>query len=313
MSTQEERFAQIAAAIREKDGTTDPIKALDFAARILAIPTGGGASDFAIPLIVTVDPGATVAATHGETTITATSGADGTAILILTAPGVWNVTAALGDKEKTAQVEVAEGYDVKISLASRLPGGYVEVEYIASSGVQWIDSGYIPNGQTEIECKFFPLTTDTNASFAVFGQRADNGSLATLFYKAPNYIANYNSGYPQFSAETVPFVNMEVECRYGGYSCTLFAGGKNFEIPLGNQSFQGACTLGLFTCHQPSMNILPASIRMYLCNIYANGTIPVRNFVPCINPSGAVGLFDLVESKFYANAGTGTFIAGPAV
>lgn len=42
MSTQEERFAQIAAAIREKDGTTAPIKALDFAARIRAISTQGG-------------------------------------------------------------------------------------------------------------------------------------------------------------------------------------------------------------------------------------------------------------------------------
>ncbi len=46
MSTQEERFAQIAAAIREKDGTTAPIKALDFAARIRAISTqGGGGTD----------------------------------------------------------------------------------------------------------------------------------------------------------------------------------------------------------------------------------------------------------------------------
>lgn len=42
MSTQEERFAQIAAAIREKDGTTAPIKALDFAERIRAISTQGG-------------------------------------------------------------------------------------------------------------------------------------------------------------------------------------------------------------------------------------------------------------------------------
>jgi len=42
LSTQEERFAQIAAAIREKDGSTGPIKALDFAARIRAIQAGGG-------------------------------------------------------------------------------------------------------------------------------------------------------------------------------------------------------------------------------------------------------------------------------
>lgn len=50
MSTQEERFAQIAAAIREKDGTTAPIKALDFAARIRAISTqGGGGGGLRLP------------------------------------------------------------------------------------------------------------------------------------------------------------------------------------------------------------------------------------------------------------------------
>lgn len=56
MSTQEERFAQIAAAIREKDGTTAPIKALDFAARILAIPTTGGGGGDGITVLDDPDP-----------------------------------------------------------------------------------------------------------------------------------------------------------------------------------------------------------------------------------------------------------------
>lgn len=41
MSIQENRFTDIANAIRRKDGTTAPIKALDFAERILALPEGG--------------------------------------------------------------------------------------------------------------------------------------------------------------------------------------------------------------------------------------------------------------------------------
>ena len=42
MSIQENRFADIANAIREKDGTTAPIKALDFAERIRSLSAGGG-------------------------------------------------------------------------------------------------------------------------------------------------------------------------------------------------------------------------------------------------------------------------------
>lgn len=36
-------------------------------------------------------------------------------------------------------------------------------------------------------------------------------------------------------------------------------------------------------------------------------------FVPCISPSGAVGLYDLMSDEFYGNAGSGAFTAGPSV
>lgn len=46
MSYQEDRFLEIANAIRAKDGTTAPIKATDFAERIEDIPSGGGGEDW---------------------------------------------------------------------------------------------------------------------------------------------------------------------------------------------------------------------------------------------------------------------------
>ena len=52
--------------------------------------------------------------------------------------------------------------------------------------------------------------------------------------------------------------------------------------------------------------------RVYGFKIYKNGTL-VRDFIPCKNASGAVGLWDRVHSVFYANAGTGAFIAGPEI
>ena len=45
MSYQEDRLLEIADAIREKDGSSAPIKAIDFAERILAIEGGGGGGD----------------------------------------------------------------------------------------------------------------------------------------------------------------------------------------------------------------------------------------------------------------------------
>ena len=45
MSVQEEKLKAIADAIREKKGTTAPIKASDFASEILSIESGGGAEN----------------------------------------------------------------------------------------------------------------------------------------------------------------------------------------------------------------------------------------------------------------------------
>lgn len=50
--------------------------------------------------------------------------------------------------------------------------------------------------------------------------------------------------------------------------------------------------------------------KVYGCKIYDNGML-VRDFIPCKNASGAVGMWDDVNNTFYSNAGSGTFTAGP--
>ena len=45
MSIQEEKLKAIADAIREKKGTTEPIKASDFASEILSIESSGGGEE----------------------------------------------------------------------------------------------------------------------------------------------------------------------------------------------------------------------------------------------------------------------------
>ena len=51
---------------------------------------------------------------------------------------------------------------------------------------------------------------------------------------------------------------------------------------------------------------------MYGCKIYSNDVL-VRDFIPCKNASGVVGMWDDVNDTFYSNAGSGTFTAGPEV
>lgn len=54
------------------------------------------------------------------------------------------------------------------------------------------------------------------------------------------------------------------------------------------------------------------SMRLYSFELYDNGQIK-RNFIPCKNSSGTIGLYDTINNKFFTNKGTGTFKAGPEV
>ena len=60
------------------------------------------------------------------------------------------------------------------------------------------------------------------------------------------------------------------------------------------------------------INDMGGEVRCYSCQIYDNGTL-IRDFAPCVNPQGEVGLYDKVNKRFYRNEGTGLFRAGPSI
>lgn len=52
---------------------------------------------------------------------------------------------------------------------------------------------------------------------------------------------------------------------------------------------------------------------LYRCSIWNNNT-PIRDFVPCYRKSdGVIGLYDVIERKYYPCQGTGTFGGGQEV
>ena len=57
----------------------------------------------------------------------------------------------------------------------------------------------------------------------------------------------------------------------------------------------------------------PSNLKVYTCKIWDNDVL-VRDFIPVKRiGDGEVGMFDAVNRVFYANAGTGEFVAGPNV
>ena len=71
-------------------------------------------------------------------------------------------------------------------------------------------------------------------------------------------------------------------------------------------------SLYLFGIHNEDGAYLGAGLKLYRCKLY-QGEKVIRDYIPCINDEGQIGLYDLVKGKFYGNNGTGTFINGPVI
>lgn len=316
MSVQETNLEAIAEAIRQKEGSTGPIQASRFAERILALPTGGGGScTFAVPLVVTVEPGALVTAVNGEHKITGTADDSGSVTLTLPAPGTWTVTAALEGKEQSKNIEVADGYTAQFHLSSRLPEGYTEVRYIESTGTQYINIGLtgfdMVSIETEIEHTFNSVSTTQYILGASY--KYSTSYYFWGFYLGSNggITARYRKQYKEL-AKISPA--RKVTYKMLGPTKTYEADGNSFTFSSDTASISNSTTLHLFGLHEYSgQTSYLASVRVYSFDIRLSDGSLYRQLVPCINPQGKAGLYDLVNNIFFANKGTGEFVTGPAV
>lgn len=94
---------------------------------------GGSTGDFAVPLVVNTENGATVTAVNGETSLTAIA-TNGKARFVLNSSGNWEITAFSGDRIAYTTVSVSPSYIATINLPSDAIYG---VEWDGSSNPSW--------------------------------------------------------------------------------------------------------------------------------------------------------------------------------
>lgn len=190
-----------------------------------------------------------------------------------------------------------------VTPSSRLPEGYTEVQYIQSTGTQWINTGFKPNQNTRAA-----LTVDAKPSTAaewLFGARNGNTdrTFGLLSYNS-QYRSDYNNSTDEYSTVT-PSGKFTVDKNK---NVTKFNGAVGVTAKFA--SFQCTYPISLFANNNAGTAAGFGSFKLYVCQLYDNGNL-IRDFVPCIDFTGAVGLYDQAEGKFYGNAGTGVFLAGP--
>lgn len=187
-----------------------------------------------------------------------------------------------------------------------LPSGYTKIDYIQSDGTQFIDTGFTPNQDTRFIVDFEVTSAEGSNGLCIIGSRTDYNSnnLSFVWDLASSWwMRNYGTLHTDKYTATSPVGRHSVDANktsvtFDGASTT--AASATFTCP-GN--------LYLFAMNSAGTTTFFIKAKLYSCKIYDNGTL-VRDFIPCINSSGAFGLWDDVSSVFYNSAGSGTFTGG---
>ena len=191
----------------------------------------------------------------------------------------------------------AAGYPVEITPVlkgkSRVPSGYTEVEYIAASGTQYVDSGVAETADTAVDCKF---DVDTVASDYLFGTRQNSSNLSyNGIYK--NNVLEYNYNEISFMAAD----SIELTEEVSGTTNNITINGASHTAATGTGT--GETMLIFAIRYQTGYNngrIRPygGATKLRHFKIKQNGAL-VRDYIPCKNPDGVVGLYDIVGGEFY--------------
>lgn len=192
-----------------------------------------------------------------------------------------------------------------IEFISQLPTEYQEVEYIQSSGTQYIDTGYKPTSNNlRIACEF-EYTADHSAS-SVFGSESSS-KYSIVPYGAPGfYVGSSIQLLVQTTALNTKYA-LDAHANAGTLTVSL-NGTANSASYSG--SILTTVNIGVFCNIIAGVANQFCSMKLYAMYIYDNGNL-VRDFVPCYRkPDNVAGLYDLVNNVFYTNAGSGVFAVG---
>ena len=213
-----------------------------------------------------------------------------------------------GDNMPVTQLDAETIYVFQYTTrpySGELPVGYTKVEYIQSSGTQYIDTGFKPNQDTRATTDFQMTDSTTEQTPFLAREKATVKSFG-IFYASSGWMADYGGGRKVVSTSIK--VTDRILADFNKNAITMNGTSVSFDAA----TFTTPVNLVLFARNTNGMLSNYASMKLYACQIYDNGTI-VRHFIPCKNPDGAIGLYDTIGKQFYANAGTGDFTAGPDV
>lgn len=205
-------------------------------------------------------------------------------------------------------------YTVPMKGSSRVPVGYTEVEWIQSSGSQYIDTGYVITSENmRVVIKFAYTAAHSDAT--LFGSETTgitgSGEYSICPYGNPQFFVGGSKGLKSAYEPSLNEVcTLDITANNG--TLTDIWNGTRQNSQSYTQSLNHTYSVAVYGNNISGAVTQKVSMKLYSFQIY-DGNALVRDYIPCKNPDSTIGLYDLVNSVFYTNAGSGIFTAGPEI
>lgn len=217
---------------------------------------------------------------------------------------------------KIGHINIGETAVKSVKSGDRIVFGYdAEIEYLQSSGTQWIELGRKLNSSIDIIDIDFTLISQVSSTSGLFGARtaSDNKNFSVIVAINNNIVLDMNNG---------DLSRYRLNSGTTGYNkrCTVFMlnnlreiyfnGIKAAYTNISAQSFITDHNAELFRISDLQNNI--PSIRLHSFKWRQFGTGWIYDMIPVrVGQKGY--MYDKISGELFGNAGTGDFILGPDV
>lgn len=205
----------------------------------------------------------------------------------------------------------------RFEIFNPLPDGYTRLEYIESTGTQYIDTGLKWKYGYSINLDFTSINNKGNYCLfgASNGSAYNNGEVSCFWYDG-----RFDRVVPTSNTDSVngTFNSYLSNTRYTlTYDNNITKAITKEDIySLQNNvynNYVGNNSIWLFSTHRTG-NPYCAIFKLHGEKMFNENNQLIQYLIPSKRISDSVsGLYDIVTNTFLTNAGTGVFIAGPEV
>ena len=208
--------------------------------------------------------------------------------------------------------------EANYSSGKRIPGEYAVVEYLKSTGTQYIDTKYVvknENIKISISCS---LDLSAIHNLSLFGSCAGNGQQYVL---TPYHSDDYGEGvFRHWQGSSANLMEITLN---NGLNNLVYDVTEDSIVATANDTSYASTYTGsplnesnLYIFGLSANNTIKetgSGYTLYNFSLHENGK-EVRNMIPVVRfCDNKPGLYDTISKSFFTNSGTGEFEAGPIV